>query len=221
MSSSYMSHHDLKAPLGYPSLWPQSSGADVGPGPATRPSGPRLRVHLGSPAAPLRGWGVARGFQAGRAGLHARDRPEATFSREALSGPPPSMGPWASLSWHQPLSMDPGASKCKATRGGAGRKRGRYFWTAPLPLLLGIPGKPLVFQSPLPVSCSHADELSGLQDGQGQEVRGIFTTVWERRFQKALRPEPSPEMPNAAPGTVLALPRGHIVPRPHMTFTVF
>lgn len=88
MSSSYMGRCDHKAPLGYPSLWPQSSGADVGPGPATRPSGPRLRVHLGGPAAPLRGSGAARGVQAGRAGLHARDRPEATFSREALSGPP-------------------------------------------------------------------------------------------------------------------------------------
>lgn len=114
MSSSYMSRRDHKAPLGYPSPWPQSSGADVGPGPATRPSGPRLRVRLGGPAAPLRGSGAARGVQAERAGLHARDRPEATFSREALSGPPPSMGPWALLSWHQPLSMDPGASKCKA-----------------------------------------------------------------------------------------------------------
>lgn len=125
------------------------------------------------------------------------------------------LGPWASLSC-------PGHFPCLPAKGLTGQDPGDLRplgeasggnGMASPPLPLRIPGKPLIFRSPLPVSCSHADELSGLQDGQGHGVRGVFTTtVWEQHFQKALQPKSAPETPNAAPGTVPVLPPGPSAP---------
>lgn len=94
----------------------------------------------------------------------------------------------------------------------------------PSPSLRGIPGKPLVSQIPPSCLCFHADELSGVRDGQGHQVRTGFPsqrnlhadsvgTSFQRGFQKARWPEFAPESSNNSPGTVPLLPQGQSMSR--------